>query len=145
VRRLILALGATLGLAACAAPTPLPQAPGLDGTWRAVSAERNGVAAPDLVGHQLIFGANRFRITRDGRLLFGGTFSVNGAAQPATIDFTQDEGPTMRGTWQGIYRVQDGRLEIVDNAADMTKSRPTQFSTSPGSGYVLVRFARGGS
>ena len=33
-----------------------------------------------------------------------------------------------------------GRLEIIDNADDMSKPAPTQFVTTPGSGYVLLRF-----
>jgi uncharacterized protein (TIGR03067 family) len=112
----------------------------LDGTWRAVAAERNGVAAPDLVGHELTFAGGRFRISRDGRVIYGGTYRVDASATPATIDFTQDEGPELRGTGRGLYRIEAGRLDIVDNAADMTRPRPTQFATAPGSGYVLVRF-----
>ena len=35
---------------------------------------------------------------------------------------------------------RSGRLEIVDNADDMSKPAPTQFVTTSGSGYVLLRF-----
>jgi uncharacterized protein (TIGR03067 family) len=117
-----------------------PEAARLQGTWQSVAAERNGAPAPDVVGHRLAFTGERFRITRDGNLLYGGTFAVHLSAQPARIDFRQDEGAGLRGEWRGIYRFAAGQLEIVDNADDTSKPRPAEFSTTPGSGYVLVRF-----
>jgi len=107
----------------------------------AVEAERDGETAPDLVGHRLAFTKNRFRITRDGKLLYGGTYAANSSSsQPARIDFHQDEGTSLRGEWRGIYRFEASRLEIVDNADSANKPRPTRFVTTPGSGDVLVRF-----
>jgi uncharacterized protein (TIGR03067 family) len=136
-----LALGLFLGVAAGAwAADPTAERAKLEGTWRAVAAERNGAPASDLLGHELTFAGDRFRITHDGRLLYGGAYTVDPLAQPARIDFRQDEGADLRGTWKGIYRLDGGRLEIVDNAPDMGKPAPTQFAAGPGSGYVLVRF-----
>jgi uncharacterized protein (TIGR03067 family) len=112
----------------------------LEGAWRAVAAERNGAPAPDLIGHVLTFQGERFRITGNGGLLFGGTFTAEPAAQPARITFQQTEGPTLRGTWRGIYRFVEGRLEIVDNAPDMNAPPPSTFSAGPG--YVMLRFVR---
>ena len=139
MRRLLFALGLSLGLAAGArAADPAD----LQGTWRAVAAERDGAPAPDVVGHELAFAGDRFRITRDGRLLYGGTWAADPAARPARIDFRQDEGPELRGAWRGIYRVEGGRLETVDNAPDVGRPRPERFAAGPGSGYVLIRFER---
>ncbi len=112
----------------------------LQGTWQAVAAERNGAPAPDLVGHKLAFTEDRFQITRDDTLLYSGTYAVDPSAQPAHIDFHQEEGSALRVEWRGIYRFDASLLVIVDNADDMSKPRPTHFATEPGSGYVLVRF-----
>ena len=144
MRRLYLAAGLSLGLVANAWAVADPAAPAeqaqLQGTWQAVAAQRNGAPAPDLVGHSLAFTKERFQITRDGKLLYGGTYTANIAARPAHIDFHQDEGTELRGEWRGIYRFEAGHLEIADNADDKSKPRPTAFVTTPGSGYVLVRF-----
>jgi uncharacterized protein (TIGR03067 family) len=114
----------------------------LEGRWTAVVAERNGGVAADLVGHELTFTGDRFRITQGGRLLFGGTYALDASTEPRRITFEQTEGAEMRGRWLGIYRFLGDRLEIVDNAPDMTKPVPTAFAAGPGSGYVLVRFER---
>lgn len=141
MKRFILAFGLLLGLGASAwAAAPLSGPARLQGTWQAVTATRDGKPAPDLVGHRLTFTKDRFRITRDGKLLYGGTYAADAATRPADIEFHQDEGAVLRGEWRGIYRVEGNRLEIVDNADSANKPRPARFVTTPGSGDVLVRF-----
>jgi uncharacterized protein (TIGR03067 family) len=141
MRRLGATIGLALGLAAsgCAGDQSAEPAK-LQGRWRAVAAERNGAPAPDLVGHDLVFTGDRFRITQDGRLLFGGPYSTDPSARPPRIEFRQQEGANLRGTWKGIYRFDGAALEIVDNAPDTSKPAPVRFSTGPASGHVLVRF-----
>jgi uncharacterized protein (TIGR03067 family) len=135
IRLLLLVVGL---LSACAVEA---QPARLDGTWTAVSAERNGASAPDVVGHKLAFSGNTFAITRDGKTLFAGTYTADLAAQPARIDFVNTEA-TLRGTWKGIARRDGGTLRICDNAPDMTKPRPSAFAAPAGSGYVCIAFAR---
>jgi uncharacterized protein (TIGR03067 family) len=143
MRRLCIAFGLSFGLATSGcAGDPATDRAKLQGQWRAVAAERNGAPAPDVVGHELAFTGDRFRITRDGRLLFGGPYTIDSSARPQRIDFRQEEGANLRGTWKGIYRFDGNALEIVDNAPDMSKPVPVRFSAGPGSGYVLVRFVR---
>ena len=122
------------------AQSPQPSAK-LDGTWRAVAAERDGKNAADLVGHRLSFAGGKFTITRDGKTLFGGTYTVDAGKQPAQIDFANTEG-TLKGTWKGIYLLDGGTLKVCDNAPDMTKPRPTTFAATAGSGHVFVAFVR---
>ncbi len=139
MKHLYLAFSLSLGLAAGAwAAAPAPER--LQGAWQSVAAERNGAPAPDVVGHRLAFTGDRFQITRDGKLLYGGAYAADPSAQPARIEFHQDEGASLRGEWKGIYRFEANRLEIIDNADDTSKPPPTGFVTTPGSGYVLVRF-----
>ena len=115
----------------------------LAGSWTAVRAERDGAAAPELVGHRLSFAVDRFEIVGpDGRPLYAGTWRGDAAADPARIDFVNDSGEAAGVTWEGIYRLDGGELTVVDDAPDPTAPRPTRFAAGKGSGYVLVVFAR---
>ena len=110
MRRLCMIVGLSLGLAASGcARDPAAKRADVQGRWRAVTAERNGAPAPDLVGHELTFTGDRFRITSNGRLLFGGPYTIDPSARPSRIDLRQEEGDTLRGTWRGIYRLRRRR------------------------------------
>jgi uncharacterized protein (TIGR03067 family) len=122
------------------APSAQPRAT-LDGVWRAVAAERDGANATDVVGHKLTLAGGKFTIARDGKTVFGGTYTTDASKQPAQIDFANTEG-TLKGTWKGIYLLDGGTLKICDNAPDMTKPRPAAFSAPAGSGHVFVAFVR---
>ena len=90
MRKLLLTLSLPLGLALsfCArASDSTPEAARLQATWRSVAAERNGAPAPGVVGHKLAFTGDHFQITRDGKLLYGGTYAIEFSADPARIDF----------------------------------------------------------
>lgn len=113
----------------------------LTGTWVAIKAEQNGAAAADLVGHRLAFEGQDFTIkSRDGNLVFSGSYAVDPAVKPPRIDF-QVKAP-QGVAWEGIYRLDGNRLVIVDDAPDPTRSRPTGFAAAAGSGYVMVEFER---
>jgi len=107
-----------------------------------VGPERNGEEAAELVGHRLEFAGRRFHITAQGRIVYVGNYAVEPEPQPAQIDFQHEEGEIAGGVWQGIYRLEDNNLAICDNAVDTSKPRPTEFTTAPGSGYVLIVFRR---
>jgi len=139
--RIALPLLALLVLAMTTAPAPAQPGAGLDGTWLAVSAERNGAPAPDVVGHRLTAGNGRFRIAHDGKTVYGGTYVTDASKTPAQMDFHNTEGG-LRGTWKGIYAVDGDTLKTCDNAPDMTKPRPETFAAGPGSGYVSIVFRR---
>jgi uncharacterized protein (TIGR03067 family) len=112
----------------------------LEGAWTAVKAERAGAPAGELVGHRLEIAGERFRISTGDRLLYAGTYAIDPAAQPARIDFRHEEGEARNQVWEGIYRLEGGRLAICDDAPNTAEPRPTEFATSPGSGRVLVVF-----
>ena len=82
-------------LAITSTPSAQPTAK-LDGTWRAVAAERDGKPATDVIGHRLTFAGGKFTITRgrDGKTLYAGTYKTDPAKRPAQIDFDNtDAGP----------------------------------------------------
>jgi uncharacterized protein (TIGR03067 family) len=114
-----------------------------EGTWRAVSASREGDDAEDVLGHRLTFVADRFVIrSARGEVLYRGTFAVDPAKVPPTIDFRHAAGPLAGTTWLGIYRRDGETLQVCDNAADPARPRPTGFDAKPGGGAVLVTFER---
>jgi uncharacterized protein (TIGR03067 family) len=120
---------------------PLAQPTGqLDGTWRAVSAERDGKSATDVIGHRLTLAGGTFTITRDGTTLYAGTYKTYPAARPAQIDFNTEARPG--SNWKGIYDLDGATLKICDNAPDTAKARPTAFVAPAGSGHILVVFTR---
>jgi uncharacterized protein (TIGR03067 family) len=115
---------------------------GLQGTWTAVSAERNGAPADDIKGHRLTLTGDRFTIRSKDKLLYQGTLRVDPSNSPATIDFTNTRGEATGKVWQGIYLLDGDSLKICDNADDVSKGRPAAFATEPASGRVLVVFRR---
>ena len=112
----------------------------LEGDWTAVSAQRDGKDAADLVGHQLEFEGERFRISAQGKTLYAGTYAIDPAPQPPHIDFRHTEGEAAGQTWLGIYWLEGRTLSICDNAADPAKPRPKELAAAPGSGHVLIVF-----
>jgi uncharacterized protein (TIGR03067 family) len=115
----------------------------LQGTWAIVSAERNGKAADDIKGHQLSFAGDKFTIkNKDGKLVYEGTFQVDAAKKPMTIDFKHG-GDALKGkTWKGIFVVDGETLKTCDNAPNMDKDRPADFNAKADTGYVAIVFKR---
>ena len=65
------------------AADPAEERAKLEGAWTAISAERNGEEAAELVGHRLEFAGRRFHITAQGRILYVGSYAVEPEPQPA--------------------------------------------------------------
>lgn len=114
----------------------------VDGTWTAVTAERNGTPADELKGNRLTFAGDTFVIQRDGKTLYKGTFKADPTRTPAHIDFHHTGGELMGKTWRGVYVLEGDTLRVADNAPDMAKPRPTALTAKAGSGHVMVVFKR---
>ena len=133
----------SMGLSLASAQPTLASQQQLQGSWIASKAERDGKAADDVVGHRLSFTGNRFEIrSKDGKVVFGGTFRVRPGAKTAPIDFVHQQGSLKGKAWKGIYALNGDTLTICDNAENLKKARPTSFDAKSGSGYVLVTFGR---
>ncbi len=136
-----------LALAILALPAPADTAEEaqkkLQGTWEATTAERDGKPAADVVGHRLTFSGAKFEIeSKDGKLVYAGTFRVDPGAKPASVDFEHSEGALKGKVWKAIYSLDGDTLKTCDNAPDTEKPRPTAFEAKSGSGYVLITFKR---
>ncbi len=140
--RRVLPAAFALGALASAhvAPAAEKQRADIEGRWVAVRAERNGQAANDIVGHELIFENGNFVIrSHDGFILFLGTYQATPGTK-GTIDFSHARGQLWGKTWLGIFARNGDTLTICDNAADLAKGRPTDFHSRLGD--VLVTFQR---
>lgn len=114
----------------------------LQGSWLAVSAERNGKADDDIKGHRLAVTGDRFVLRLADKVLYEGTLKVDTSAKPWQIDFRHASGALKGKSWKGIFALEVGSLKICDNGADVDKDRPKMFATKPDSGHVLVAFKR---
>jgi uncharacterized protein (TIGR03067 family) len=146
MRRGLLIVLALTGVLGSGVPVGLARegADKLAGVWVAASAERNGKPADDLKGHQLTFRGDTFVIrSKDGEVLYQGTFRVDKAQRPAAIDFRHTRGKLEGKTWKGIYALEGDTLKTCDNGPDPAGDRPTDFSARAGSGRVSIVFKRG--
>src|SRR4029453_1373259 len=112
------------------------------GIWTAVSAQRDGAAAGELVGNRIEFAGEHFRISKPDAVLFGGSFTTNRKEVPAQINFKIEEGDAKGQSWMGIFMIEGDILAICDNAPNPAAPRPTGFDAGKGSGYVCLRFER---
>ncbi len=114
----------------------------IQGAWTVVSAERDGRPAADVAEHRLAFSGDTFTIQHESHTLYHGTYAVDPSRKPAQIDFRHAEGTLKGKRWMGIYRLEGEALRICDNAPNMAKPRPKQFSAKSGSGYICMVFKR---
>ena len=104
----------------------------LQGRWRQVSCEADGVRCPDdgLAGITTFSGHTFTVQSEDGTVLLTGTFSLNAAACPKAIDWTDTIGPDAGKTLPAIYVLEGDNFIFI--AADEGAQRPTEFRTKGG-------------
>ncbi len=106
----------------------------LQGTWRQIAYERDGVSEPlDEQGWQprTTFMGDTFVVTlADGSILIKGAYQLDPTRDPKTIDWTDTFGADAGKTFPAIYALEGDRLIFC--AADAGEERPTEFRTRPG-------------
>lgn len=113
-----------------------------DGSWIAREAVLSGAPVPQVVGHRLVFEGDRFRITRDGTLVYGGRYRIDPGAQPHASDFVQSESKSLAGTWRGIDAPEGDGLTTCGKTCDMARPRPEDFDACAAARCILIRFTR---
>ncbi len=124
----------------------------LQGTWTAVSMERDGKALSDQevkkLDIRLTIKDNEFMLmplASTGPEHFPhGTFRIDPAKKPKGIDFSIDLPflPAKKtSAVLGIYEVDGDSLKLFQGRPD--QERPTEFKTTPKSGLEIIVFRRG--
>ena len=113
----------------------------LQGTWRVISWEKNGVLLEDdqlPALRPVTFSGGTFRWEGDPT---SGTVTLDASTRPRRVDYTNglDDG-TQSVAYAGIYRVTEDTFR--DCFAEPGKSRPTRFGTRRGDGVQCVAYRR---
>jgi uncharacterized protein (TIGR03067 family) len=113
------------------------------GTWRVVSLQVDGKPALEsdakkitVVNH--VDGTWSIRV--DDKEIAKGTSEIDPTQNPKTIDFTPSEGSERGKLFLGIYEIKGDSRKLC--YAPTGRQRPSEFSSQPGSGHVLVVFER---
>jgi uncharacterized protein (TIGR03067 family) len=113
----------------------------LEGTWKVLSAEANGMSLPAEVtrNFKLSFQGSTFT-TCMGDQKREGSYTVDPGKNPRTIDITLHSGPDKGKTQLAIYSVLGNTLRIC--GAEPGRSRPTGFETQVRPGVILLMLRR---
>lgn len=108
----------------------------VQGRWTPTKMIRNGESVPagDLAQIKLTIEGNQFKLDADEAA--EGTFKLDSAATPRTIDATASGGEQVRG----IYELSDGTFTICYGVEDTP--RPKAFKADADSGQVLAVFRK---
>ena len=143
--RLLIIAAFGLLLAACNRQEPAPAAPKTDsdrfqGTWYLVMAMQDGKALPDdkVKETTIVFKGDTFRFPGSAEYATSkeGTIKLDENKTPKEMDPISTEKETMLG----IYALEENGYKVC--FAPAGKPRPTEFSSAPGSGYILQSWGR---
>jgi len=114
----------------------------LEGAWSVTSAvrNRNELPAEKRNGLQVIFRDGRFAFKQGDKALAEGTFRLDPAAAPRTIDLTTIDANGNEKTTLAIYDLTEDALRIC--GAPPGEGRPGEFAALDGSGHTLTTFQR---
>ena len=139
---MIAALGLLLG--ACnrqaTAKTPKTDLDRLQGTWNLVSAIQDGNALPEDKVKQttIVFKGDTFRFPGSAEYATSraGTIKLDETKTPKEMDAISTEKEVMLG----IYALEETGYKVC--FAPAGKPRPTEFTSTPGSGQILQVWQR---
>jgi uncharacterized protein (TIGR03067 family) len=144
-----LALLAVSLTALAADPSPSEKdAKAIQGTWQAQTQRRGDDVEEEARTrqHRLVFDGDKFKILRDEQVMVAGTFTLDAAAKPATIDMKVTEAggdqDAVGKTVLGLYELSGDDLKWCSARPGAT-DRPKSFDTS-GTRDMLVTFKRAG-
>ncbi len=142
MRRSILSL-ALLLIAGPAQPGDAARGPAaLQGQWVLIAETSGGVAVPaeKLKDRKLAVKGDAYIFKSPVTGGETGTFTVDPAQKPPTIDVTPADGPNKGKTRRGIYAVEGDTLKVCFNP--IGAERPSAFASERGSKTVLLAFRR---
>ena len=109
----------------------------MEGTWVAVSAERDGEkrSKDDIKDLKFVVKGDKWSITLDGQE-YQGTLKIDPTKTPKESDSIMEDGQTVKA----IYKVDDKHLTLCWRGPG--EDRPKEFVSKPDSGINLVVFKR---
>ena len=109
----------------------------LQGTWKLRAGEANGEAlsAKQIQDAKLVIEGDQYRFTLDGKETITGVQKLGLASGTKTIDITDSTGPNKGQTCLGIYELQGDEFRVAFGTPG--KARPSEFPTTPDSGYWM--------
>jgi uncharacterized protein (TIGR03067 family) len=140
--RFLMMTGLALLLAACSrqAPAPKTDLDRLQGTWNLTSAMQDAKPLPDDKVKQttIVFKGDTFRFPRSAEYATSraGTIKLDESKTPKEMDAISTEKEVMLG----IYALEENGYKVC--FAPAGKPRPTEFTSTPGSGYILQSWER---
>jgi uncharacterized protein (TIGR03067 family) len=142
----VVAFLATIGLAAAALADEAADKKDkekLQGTWTAVSGEKEGKEDPEAKEHALVFQGDKFSVKRGDKIVVQGTFKVNTSKSPKTMDIDITEGPddVKNKSAQAIYALDGDELTWCV-AEPGSGERPAKLATKEGVKHMLVKLKR---
>jgi len=108
----------------------------IQGTWLPETAELGG--RPFKTNFTLKLDAGKYEVAAEN--LDKGTYAIDPAAKPRTIDITGVEGPNAGRKIPGIYELDGDTLRLCYGMAGST--RPTEFKSAAGTRLFLVTYKR---
>jgi uncharacterized protein (TIGR03067 family) len=115
----------------------------IEGTWRVVAFEVDGNKGTEEDAKKLtvVNGSDgTWSLRSEDKEMNKGTSTIDPTKKPKTIDFTITEGEGKGNQHLGIYELGEKTRKLC--FASPGKERPTEFSSTPGSGHILVTFER---
>ena len=113
------------------------------GTWQIVELVVNGNPAKDEDARKLtVVNGNdgTWSLRSEGKEISRGTSTFDPTVKPKTIDFTPAIGDAKDKLHLGIYELGEDVRKLC--FAPAGKDRPTDFTSEPDSGHILVKFER---
>jgi uncharacterized protein (TIGR03067 family) len=108
------------------------------GTWQLISREKDGKNAADdeVKRTTLVLTGDKYSIQVDGKTVEEGTFRIDPSQKPKAIDVhpTKPEGKVQLG----IYEMAEAdTIRVCFTHPGSAETRPTEFSTTKGTGHVM--------
>jgi uncharacterized protein (TIGR03067 family) len=112
----------------------------LNGTWEVVSAVFDGTKQPVPRKATLTIKDDKYTVREGEKVVADGTFTVDPAATPKSVDGIPSSGPDKGKPHRGIYEVKGDTYRVC--LAPPGKPRPKAFEAKEGSGHALVTYKR---